>query len=116
MLREEVDEWISEARENGIQSIICLLADEHLNLYADLPAGLVNYYRRSGLAVEPIPVPDLQDPPMPPDKLERAYEAYEQLLKPVLVHCSAGVDRTGATVKYIKRQLAKKASEARGHR
>jgi hypothetical protein len=32
-----VDAWLSQARELGIRSIICLLAQEQLSLYESLP-------------------------------------------------------------------------------
>ena len=52
-----VDKRIRKAkREYGIRSIICLLDQNSLRFYEQLPAGLLDYYRASGLNVEHIPV------------------------------------------------------------
>jgi protein tyrosine phosphatase (PTP) superfamily phosphohydrolase (DUF442 family) len=102
----EVDRWVAEARSQGIRSIICLLGEDQLCLYASLPTDLVSYYRGAGLNVEHIPARDYQSPPLTDADLARVWCAYTTLAKPVLVHCSAGRDRTGAAIKHIRRQLS----------
>lgn len=104
--RADVDKWIDEAKSTyAIKSIICLLGQDQLDLYASLPADLVSYYRGHGFEVEHIPVHDHQRPPLSDTDLARVWSAYKLLPKPVLVHCSAGVDRTVKAVEHIKRQL-----------
>jgi protein tyrosine phosphatase (PTP) superfamily phosphohydrolase (DUF442 family) len=100
-----VDEWIGEVKAFGVRSIICLLARDQLKWYADLPGGLISYYRATGFTVAHIPALDHQIPPLTQEHLEKISEAYETLTKPVLVHCSAGIDRTGRAVEYITRGL-----------
>lgn len=107
---ETVAMWVGHVKEMGVQSIICLLTSkEQMDYYAQLPEGLLGYYRQQGLQVENISITDpahyergwceLEE------SLERICQAFKQLHKPVLVHCSAGMQRTGRAIKYIKERL-----------
>jgi protein-tyrosine phosphatase len=100
-----VDAWVDDARAFGVRSIICLLAEDQLELYAALPMDLPAYYRNAGFAVAHVPARDHQQPPLTASHLKQIWEAYESLPKPVLIHCSAGIDRTGYAVNYIKEQV-----------
>jgi protein tyrosine phosphatase (PTP) superfamily phosphohydrolase (DUF442 family) len=103
----EVDAWIAEVRALGVKSIVCLLADNQLPLYSQLPSDLVSYYRNAGFSVKHVPAQDRREPPLSQDQMERVWAAYQELPKPVLVHCSAGCDRTGQAVAGIERRLMK---------
>ncbi len=111
----EVDRWIDGAKKEGIKSIILLLGNDQLPYYDQLPGGLPGYYRANGFDVAHIPMIDMfhvykkMKGGIPKNAkhvsdadLAKAYEAYKELPKPVLVHCSAGIDRSGAVVRYIK--------------
>ena len=104
--RAAVDTWIEETRAAGVASIICLLDRDQLPLYErGLPDGLIAYYREQGFQVAHVPTPDGMQHPFTPEQLEAAWEAYQALPKPVLVHCSAGHDRTGRVIDYLLRRL-----------
>lgn len=110
--RQAVAEWVAEKRAAGIASILCLLGRDQLPLYErSLPDGLLQFYAQSGFGVGNIAVSDGQMEPYTPEQLEAAWTLYRQLPKPVLVHCSAGYDRTGRVVDHIRRRLAESGDE-----
>ena len=104
--RHEVEAWVEEKRGAGIVSIICLLGGDQLPLYTRaLPQGLLAFYAESGFDVANIATPDGLAEPFTPQQYEDAWLAFQRLPKPVLVHCSAGHDRTGRIVDYLLARL-----------
>lgn len=103
--REALHAWLTDAKTQGARSILCLLAKPHLRLYDQAcPGGSLEAYSQAGFEVGHIPVGDHHRPPLTERQLNRVFRLFERLPKPVLVHCSAGLDRTGAAVAFIKAQ------------
>lgn len=102
----DLDAWLSEANARGIRSILCLLDHHQLSRYADLPGGLLESYRAAGFQAHHLPIQDLQDPPIPAETLPEVWRLFRELPGPLLIHCWAGRDRTGAAVNYILERIA----------
>jgi protein tyrosine phosphatase (PTP) superfamily phosphohydrolase (DUF442 family) len=116
---DDVDRWVKQVRAIGVKSIICLLNDEEpdneLSYYTQLLEGLLNYYEKEGFLVEHIPITDDQRGWRELDgKGKSIYQAFRKLPKPVLVHCSAGQQRTGRAVDYIVERLRESESAPAG--
>jgi len=113
---ESVAGWLRQVRGMGIRSVVVLLTDEEISsYYSRLPDGLLGLYRQSGLRVKHIPIRDPAHYPEGYEELRenlgRIYEAFKELPKPVLIHCSAGCDRTGRAVDWIQERLASAAAD-----
>ncbi len=109
----EVLRWVDRIVNEGIRSIICLLHPNEIRHYALLDLGapdILAFYRRRGLLVCHLP---WDDPAHPPpgrwtsfqDEVRRAcgegLACFDRLPKPILIHCSAGQDRSAPVAAYI---------------
>ncbi|MFH1140644.1 MAG: tyrosine-protein phosphatase [Chloroflexota bacterium] len=106
--RRKVQEWAGAVLGMGIKSVLCIIDYTQLAHYdrPNLKGGsLFGYYRSLGLKVEHIYAEDYKIPPLSIEELEAAWSAFQRLERPVLIHCSAGKDRTGAAVIYILSQM-----------
>ena len=100
--------WARKARDMGVRGILCILDAPQLALYDGLEpdgGGLLDYYRSQGFAVRHVAADDHKLPPLSDGELDAVWEAFQALSGPVLVHCSAGRDRTGAALQHILRRM-----------
>ena len=97
---EVVSEWIIGIKAMEARSVICLLSKPELEWYSHLPGGLLGTYQAAGLDAVSIPVP--MDPgELAAKHLKRLEEAFVRLPKPVVIHCHAGLVRSGAAVAHL---------------
>jgi atypical dual specificity phosphatase len=91
--RDLAEEWSNFMVRQGIGGIICLLHEAQLTGY---PQPLLDRHRRSFRRVTHVPIEDFSVPTL--EGLRRALEALRQAEiegTPTLVHCVAGMGRTG---------------------
>jgi len=102
--REAIQEWADAVLGMGMRSVVCVIDEAQLSQYERLGldgGGLLGYYNTLGLAAEHVSAEDYQTPPLSAEQLDSVWGAFQRMDKPILVHCSAGRDRTGAAVAHI---------------
>ena len=101
----EVDQWLNAVRQRGIRSVINLLSKEEMTVYyRHLGRPLIEYYSDAGLAVRHVSDEDMGVIVPSHVFLDRVLTAFEVLPRPVLVHCSAGAERSALAVDFICNQ------------
>lgn len=111
--------WVQTILGLGIRAVICLLHATELRRYDNLdqlPDGLLALYRDAGFEVAHLPWADPAHARTAERRRElhnqvhqikkRAVAEYRRLPKPVLLHCSAGIDRSSPVAAYIVRQCS----------
>lgn len=95
---------MSQVSQFGIKSILCLLSEDELKeYYSDNGLDLLALYRNNGFQVGHVAVPDYLEPPLRPGDFLQIRLTLSQLTAPHLIHCSAGIDRTGAAVHFVSK-------------
>jgi protein tyrosine phosphatase (PTP) superfamily phosphohydrolase (DUF442 family) len=81
------DELVQRIEEHGIRTVVVLRGESR-----DTEPS-----RRATLAtgIDYVAIPLSASAPPPPDKLLQLWDAFEHAQRPLLLHCRAGVDRTG---------------------
>ena len=99
-----VDHWLAGVRRQRILSVINLLSDDEMAVYyRHLGQPLVQYYADAGLEVRQVAQEDMGVVVPRRVLLDRVKAAFESLPKPVIIHCSAGAERSKAAVDVICR-------------
>ena len=99
---EVVNKWLELALGMQIETIICLLSvTEMRKYYTAHGIDLLQQYRARGLNVIHFPVRDHQEPPLSAQQTSQLCKLFAGAKHPVLIHCSAGIDRTGMSVDAI---------------
>ena len=106
--------WVRRIVAMGFKSVICLSHGKELQYYSPLNLdsdGLLGLYRASGLQVEHLPWPDPAQSRSSAEREQRmalvdsikfmAGVAFERMPKPVLLHCSSGIDRSPPVAAFI---------------
>jgi protein-tyrosine phosphatase len=95
---EEVDEWFRFMRQEGIKRIVCLLPDDQLRYYTNVPEGLLHAYEAAFGAEWVSHHPILDFHLCEEDKLRAILAVLHEANaagEKVVVHCSGGIGRTG---------------------
>lgn len=115
----EIMLWMKRIRDGGFKSILCLMHPKEISHYQALDLGvptLIDFYGAQGMSVLHLPWDDPAHRPAAErgrfkEELERvqaqSLQGFGALEKPVLLHCSAGIDRSSPVAAYIWRCATK---------
>jgi hypothetical protein len=116
---DEVIGWVDRVTAAGFRSVICLMHPKEIQHYSGLDLGysdILDLYRAKGLKVCHQP---WDDPAHRPTGIEFQDEVlnsraaclncFDELPKPVLLHCSAGQDRSSPVAAFIWRERSEHA-------
>lgn len=106
-------EWVRRMHQFGIRSILCLMHDKELSYYSALELGardLLHFYQNHGFETRRIP---WEDPAHSKTGLAsirktmhivqlQCLREFRSMKKPVVLHCSAGRDRSAPVAAYIQ--------------
>ncbi|HEY7984007.1 MAG TPA: dual specificity protein phosphatase family protein [Ktedonobacterales bacterium] len=93
--RIEVAVWLAFMRARGVRRVVCLLTPDQLSYYDDLLGQYRAQFGAERVRCAPIPDLYLADLPMLTDGILPFLAEADQTGEPVVVHCSAGIGRTG---------------------
>lgn len=114
-IQAALDLWIRSVVASGFKSIVCLLSGQELALYSHLDGGLLGQYERNGIESVSIPIPIDRSPVLTGGDRAEILDAFLKLPKPIVIHCSAGIVRSGAAVRFLEaRSLAARGSAEAG--
>jgi hypothetical protein len=111
---DEVISWVERVVSEGFQSVICLMHQKEILHYSGLNLGypdILDLYRAKGLKVCHQPWDDprhratgvgFQDEVL--EIRSACLKCFDELPKPVLLHCSAGQDRSSPVAAFIWRE------------
>jgi hypothetical protein len=105
-------DWAEQILAAGIRSIISLMHDRDIRCYQSLDlraANLIEFFKQRGLQVAHIPWEDPHHKTSSPSEKRKtllrirqeALASYDILPKPVVVQCSAGIDRSSPVAAFI---------------
>lgn len=108
--------WVKRIVDQGFRGLICLMHPKEVAHYAGLALGaddILALYQQQGLIVRHLPWDDPAHRPANErasfgDELLRirgaALECFDRLPKPILLHCSAGIDRSSPVCAYLDQE------------
>ena len=107
-----VIEWSQRVLGSGVRSTISLMHDRDLRCYLSLNLdadNLIEFYGQQGFQVRHVPWEDPHHKKSSPEEKRKtllrvrqeALKAYDDLPRPVLVQCSAGIDRSSPVAAFI---------------
>ena len=112
--RPLVIRWVAQIKKMGICSVICLMHSKELKYYDGLELnanGLLGFYKNQGFQVCHLPWPDpAHEGGLKRQRIEEikreALSAFRGFPKPVLLHCSAAIDRTTPVAAFIVQETS----------